>query len=177
MSTVILNNTSISEASNLLRQCCTSNKWISALVNHRPYDNIAQLHTAADTYWQTLAEKDYLQAFDGHPKIGDVNSLKKKYAITKQVAAGEQVSIEHANNDVIKMLAQGNEAYLTKFGFIFIVCATGKSAQQMVELLQTRLANDRTTELNNAAHEQAKIFHLRIDKLFAAKKNKKQEST
>lgn len=161
-----LNNSDSERASYLLRQCCTSDAWINALVARRPYDNIDQLHNAADICWQELAEKEYLQAFDGHPKIGDVSSLKAKYANTKLVASGEQSRVEQATDDIITELSQGNSDYHEKFGFIFIVCATGKSAKEMSDLLQTRLPNDRATEIINAAAEQAKIFHLRIDKLF-----------
>ena len=106
-----------------------------------------------------------MQAFQGHPKIGDVGSLKAKYANTKELAAGEQSGMTVATDDVISTLAKGNLDYENKFGFIFIVCATGKSAQEMSELLQARLTNERTTELVNAAEEQRKIFQIRLNQL------------
>jgi len=131
----------------------------------RPYANERQLRNAANVIWQDLQEKDYLQAFDGHPKIGDVSSLKDKYANTKELAAGEQANVNVATDTVLQTLAQGNSDYEEKFGFIFIVCATGKSAIEMSDLLQARLPNDRESELRNACEEQRKIFQIRIGKL------------
>ncbi|MEQ8802229.1 MAG: 2-oxo-4-hydroxy-4-carboxy-5-ureidoimidazoline decarboxylase, partial [Haliea sp.] len=112
-----------------------------------------------------LGEADLLEAFEGHPKIGDVNSLKAKYSSTKALAAGEQSSVDEAGDAIIEALARGNSEYEEKFGFIFIVCATGKSAREMSGLLQARLPNDRATELANAAGEQRKIFQIRLSKL------------
>ena len=135
------------------------------MVSGRPYSSAEALRSAADQNWQGLDESDYLQAFDGHPKIGDVGSLKTKYANTKELAAGEQSSVNVASDDTIRALADGNSAYEDKFGFIFIVCATGKSAAQMTALLQARLPNERNQELINAAEEQRKIFQIRLEKL------------
>ncbi|WP_339670919.1 2-oxo-4-hydroxy-4-carboxy-5-ureidoimidazoline decarboxylase [Dasania marina] len=152
-------------AAHTFRQCCTSEAWIKRMVKGRPYKDDAALISAADKYWQGLSESDYLQAFDGHPKIGDVNSLKVKYANTKVLAAGEQSLVNDASDDIINTIAKGNSDYESKFGFIFIVCATGKSAAEMSELLQQRLINNRATELLNAAEEQRKIFQIRLRKL------------
>lgn len=165
MSLETLNNDSVIDATHLFLQCCTSSAWIGRMVEGRPYADAEALRSAADSNWQVLAEEDYLQAFDGHPKIGNVNSLKKKYANTKALAAGEQASVNSANDDVIQQLAQGNSDYENKFGFIFIVCATGKSAGEMSDLLQARLPNKRATELQNAAEEQRRIFQIRLEKL------------
>lgn len=165
MSIENINSVSEEDASHSFRQCCTSERWITRMVTARPYQNLAGLLLSADTNWHDLTEEDYLQAFDGHPKIGDVGSLKAKYANTKALAAGEQSSVEGAGETTIQALAQGNSDYEDKFGFIFIVCATGKSASEMLELLLARLPNDRDTELRNAAEEQRKIFHIRLEKL------------
>jgi 2-oxo-4-hydroxy-4-carboxy-5-ureidoimidazoline decarboxylase len=165
MSIEQINQAETEEAKHLFRQCCTSETWIGRMVNARPYESAEAVRSAADHHWQGLADEDYLQAFDGHPKIGDVGSLKAKYANTKELAAGEQSAVNQANEATIAALADGNSAYQLKFGFIFIVCATGKSAGQMLELLQARLPNDRQQELINAAEEQRKIFHLRLEKL------------
>jgi 2-oxo-4-hydroxy-4-carboxy-5-ureidoimidazoline decarboxylase len=161
----VLNQAETEQAAQLLQQCCTSDSWIARVLEQRPFADADALRSAADTAWQHLDEADYLQAFEGHPKIGDVNSLKAKYADTKQLAAGEQASVNSANETVISALAAGNAAYEKKFGFIFIVCATGKSAGEMLALLQERLRNSREQELANAAEEQRKIFHLRLEKL------------
>lgn len=135
------------------------------MVASRPYNSAAQLRSAADDHWRGLQEADYLQAFDGHPKIGDVSSLKARYADTKALAAGEQSGVQRASDEIIRRLADGNLRYEQKFGFIFIVCATGRSAEQMSELLEARLPNDRPTELLHAAEEQRKIFQIRLNQL------------
>jgi 2-oxo-4-hydroxy-4-carboxy-5-ureidoimidazoline decarboxylase len=165
MSIEQLNQAANEAASHSFRQCCTSETWIQRMVAGRPYSSADVLRSAADKNWQGLDESDYLQAFDGHPKIGDVGSLKARYANTKELAAGEQSSVNVASDETIQALADGNSAYEEKFGFIFIVCATGKSAVQMTALLQARLPNERGQELINAAEEQRKIFHIRLEKL------------
>lgn len=160
-----LNGLTVAQAAHTFMQCCTSTTWVNAMVQARPFLDERAIAKQADLAWQELAEADYLEAFEGHPKIGDVSSLRAKYANTKELAGNEQGLVKAANDDVLAVLAQGNADYEAKFGFIFIVCATGKSAKQMSDLLQARLANDKTTELANAAEEQRKIFHLRIEKL------------
>lgn len=160
-----INQADENTASQLFRQCCTSETWIARMLANRPFTSAQELRTAADNNWRGLADEDYLQAFDGHPKIGNVGSLKAKYANTKELAAGEQASVDQASEATIQALADGNTAYEKKFGFIFIVCATGKSAAEMLQLLKARMPNSRDQELSNAAEEQRKIFHLRLEKL------------
>jgi 2-oxo-4-hydroxy-4-carboxy-5-ureidoimidazoline decarboxylase len=135
------------------------------MLESRPFSGSKALFDDANRHWQNLTEADYLQAFDGHPKIGNVDSLRAKYANTKELAAGEQTQVNTASDHVLQQLAQGNTDYESKFGFIFIVCATGKSAQEMLELLLKRIKNDRDAELLNAVEEQRKIFQLRLQKL------------
>lgn len=160
-----INKQTEKDATHAFMQCCTSSAWVAKMVASRPYHTIDELYDAANRHWIGLEEKDYLEAFDGHPKIGDVNSLRAKYANTKALAAGEQSGMSAADEQTINALAQGNNDYEHKFGFIFIVCATGKSAAQMNELLQARLGNNRDIELRNATEEQRKIFHIRLAKL------------
>jgi len=160
-----LNTLSVDEATHTFMQCCTSTAWVDAMVQARPFTDKKALETKADLAWQGLVEADYLEAFDGHPQIGNLDTLRAKYANTKTLASGEQSSVNEATEQVIEALSQGNGDYLEKFGFIFIVCATGKSAAQMLALLELRLPNDKATELVNAAEEQRKIFHLRLEKL------------
>lgn len=148
-----------------LEKCCGSSHWIKAMLAARPYFDIDRLHTFSDKVWNRCSESDYLEAFKHHPQIGDVASLKKKFASTANWASNEQQGTSDANEDILLALKQGNEDYLIKFGFIFIVCATGKSAQEMLELLNQRLPNDRITELHIAADEQNKITHIRLNKL------------
>jgi 2-oxo-4-hydroxy-4-carboxy-5-ureidoimidazoline decarboxylase len=163
-----INQASPADAAHMFRQCCTSQHWIERMVATRPYASADALREQADSHWRDMAEADYLEAFDGHPKIGDVGSLKAKYANTKALAAGEQSGVNVATDAVIQRLAAGNRQYEEKFGFIFIVCATGKSAEQMTDLLEARLPNERQVELENAAEEQRKIFHIRLNQLLDA---------
>ena len=165
MSLYTLNNATIEQATHSLMQCCTSSTWVNAMVAARPYAEARSLTKQADLAWQDLEEADYFEAFDGHPQIGNVDTLRAKYANTKELASGEQGAVNEASEQVLLHLAKGNADYLEKFGFIFIVCATGKSAAQMLALLEARLPNDKATELANAAEEQRKIFHLRLEKL------------
>ncbi|MEW6995755.1 2-oxo-4-hydroxy-4-carboxy-5-ureidoimidazoline decarboxylase [Colwelliaceae bacterium MEBiC 14330] len=163
-----LNQLSPEQAMATLMQCCTSSTWIEKVLLARPFADVNALKKAADNAWVGLNEQDYLEAFEGHPKIGDINSLRAKYANTKALAGDEQGLVKEADDEVLAMLSQGNSDYEAKFGFIFIVCATGKSAKEMSALLQARLPNNKAQELINAAEEQRKIFQLRIDKLLAA---------
>jgi 2-oxo-4-hydroxy-4-carboxy-5-ureidoimidazoline decarboxylase len=160
-----LNNLTVEEATHSFMQCCTATTWVARMVNARPFSDQQDLVSKADKAWQGLEEADYLEAFEGHPQIGNVDTLRAKYANTKELASGEQSSVSKATEEVLEALAKGNADYLAKFGFIFIVCATGKSAAQMLALLQARLPNNKSTELANAAEEQRKIFHLRLEKL------------
>lgn len=165
MDLVKLNTLTIGQATHTFMQCCTASRWVNDMVNARPFSNKLAIVKQADLAWKELDEADYLEAFEGHPQIGNVATLRAKYANTKELASGEQNSVNEASEQVLVDLAKGNASYSEKFGFIFIVCATGKSAVQMLALLLERLPNDRTTELANAAEEQRKIFHLRIEKL------------
>jgi len=169
MSLVTLNSANVEQATHSFMQCCTASVWVEAMVAARPFTDKRALANQADLAWQELEEADYLEAFEGHPQIGNVDTLRAKYANTKALASGEQSSVNEASEQVLLELSKGNADYLDKFGFIFIVCATGKSAAQMLELLLARLPNDKATELANAAEEQRKIFHLRLDKLLGSK--------
>ena len=160
-----LNALTIEQATHTFMQCCTASIWVNAMVKARPFSDTLEVAQQADLAWGKLNEADYLEAFEGHPQIGNVATLRAKYANTKALASGEQSSVSEATDQVLVDLAKGNADYLEKFGFIFIVCATGKSAAQMLALLLERLPNSKATELANAAEEQRKIFHLRIEKL------------
>ncbi len=162
-----LNNLSKEQAAHTFMQCCTSYNWVELMVDARPFADELQLKDVANIAWKGLNNADFLEAFEGHPKIGNVNSLRAKYANTKELAGNEQGLVKEANDDVLAVLSQGNSDYEEKFGFIFIVCATGKSAQEMSDLLQARLPNTKEQEFVHAAEEQRKIFQLRIDKALA----------
>lgn len=150
-----------------LLTCCTSRQWATQLISQRPFSSLDALIIASDLIWQHTKEADWLEAFDGHPQIGDVSTLKEKYRNTVASASHEQSGVNHASDLVLQQLAEGNQAYLDKFGFIFIVFASGKSAQEMLDLLLARKDNTRDEELDNAAAEQNKITQLRLRALFA----------
>ncbi len=155
------------EARKVFHDCNAAEKWGSTLAASRPFADLDALKNQAASVWKTLGEPDFLQAFEAHPMIGDVDSLRKKYASTKAMASGEQSGATGADEAVLTELAVKNREYLEKFGFIFIVFATGKTAAQMLDLLRARIGNTRAEEIRNAAAEQLKISLLRIDKLLA----------
>jgi 2-oxo-4-hydroxy-4-carboxy-5-ureidoimidazoline decarboxylase len=162
-----LNQQSHTDLTSVLATCCGAESWYLALAKYQPYGSIEQLHQLSDKVWNKLAEDDYLAAFSHHPMIGDMAALKAKFASTAHWAGNEQQGSQQADEDTLLALKHGNEAYLKKFGFIFIVCATGKSANEMLALLKQRMPNDLATELKIAAAEQNKITHLRLDKLLS----------
>lgn len=155
------------EAFDALFACCGSRIWAQSLLEKRLFTSLEELKEISDILWEQTTESDWLEAFSYHPKIGDVKSLEKKFASTAAWASGEQSGVNQASGEVINKLAKGNEDYEKKFGFIYIVCATGKSASEMLELLEIRLPHERDIELRIAAKEQNKITHLRLDKLFS----------
>jgi 2-oxo-4-hydroxy-4-carboxy-5-ureidoimidazoline decarboxylase len=160
-----LNKASIETAFDIFLRCCHSKKWAVQMVNGRPYTSRVTLLAAADAAWRNTSPDDWREAFDGHPRIGDKAALRAKFAATAQWAANEQSGAMGASEAVLDALAKGNRDYEARFGHIFIVCATGKSADEMLKLLKARMANGPDTELRIAAGEQAKITRLRLEKL------------
>jgi 2-oxo-4-hydroxy-4-carboxy-5-ureidoimidazoline decarboxylase len=159
------NQLDIDSAIEALNGCCTSTRWQNDVVQNRPYIDLESFITSQENTWASLSKEDFLEAFDGHPKIGDVSSLKKKYAHTKSLAQGEQSGVDSASDEVIQRLSKLNKKYEEKFGYIFIVCATGKTALQMLTLLEERMGNNSAEEIKIAAKEQAKITKVRLEKL------------
>jgi 2-oxo-4-hydroxy-4-carboxy-5-ureidoimidazoline decarboxylase len=164
-----LNLRSESEALTALLGCCASTTWANAMLSRRPFASRRALQDAATDAWARVSETDLLEAFGGHPPIGgDLEALRQKYPPQSQApgwSRAEQAAIEHADENVLRRLRDGNAAYAARFGFTFIVCATGKSAQEMLDLLEARLLHVRSDELEIAAEEQAKITVLRLNKL------------
>ncbi|MCW7553465.1 2-oxo-4-hydroxy-4-carboxy-5-ureidoimidazoline decarboxylase [Endozoicomonas gorgoniicola] len=165
MTLELLNATADSAAQDFFFRCCTSERWVRDMVSARPFSSQENLLAKADECWQQCDRNDILRAFEGHPKIGDINSLKAKYANTSQMAGHEQSGTEGADDKTLNALADGNRVYEERFGYIFIVCATGKSATEMLALLQERLDNQPEDELIIAAAEQQKITRIRLNKL------------
>ncbi|MFZ1331327.1 MAG: 2-oxo-4-hydroxy-4-carboxy-5-ureidoimidazoline decarboxylase [Flavobacteriales bacterium] len=160
-----LNRLTEDDATTAFEQCCGAAQWVERMVYARPYESLAEVLETSDTIWEECDVDDYEEAFTHHPRIGDVESLAKKYENTKAWAAGEQKGLENADRSVIEKLAEGNTAYEEKFGYIFIVCATGKSAAEMSTMLEIRLKNNPKDEIMIAAAEQNKITRLRLKKL------------
>jgi len=148
-----------------LQNCCGSTVWIERMVALFPLESVADLLHAADKVWHACGKEDWLEAFRHHPRIGDLEALKKKYAGTG--AASEQSGALDASLVVLEALAEGNKLYEAKFGYIFIVCATGRSAGEMLGLLRARLGNDPDKEIFIAMGEQEKITRLRLEKLLS----------
>lgn len=148
-----------------LRKCCGSGSWVKMMMTYFPADDLVELLEDAEEIWYELSKDDWKEAFSHHPKIGDIRSLKEKFAATSDWAAGEQSGVGTASQQVLEALAEGNRQYEEKFGYIFIVCATGKSAEEMLGMLQVRLRNTPEEELEIAAEEQNKITKLRLEKL------------
>jgi 2-oxo-4-hydroxy-4-carboxy-5-ureidoimidazoline decarboxylase len=160
------------EARQTLTRCCGSARWVEAMLGRRPFASSAALHAAAEAIWVGLERQDFLEAFAHHPKIGtEIGSQGSPPAGDERLAATaawsrqEQARVAEADDGIKNALAAANAAYLRRFGFIFIVCATGKSAGEMLGLLEARLQNDPTRELLIAAGEQARITRLRLEKL------------
>lgn len=148
-----------------LLKCCGSYRWATSIVQARPYTSVDELLKQAKEVWWKLDKDDWLEAFRSHPKIGEKKVAKPVVAQSTQWSEQEQQGVAHASPEVTGKLATLNYDYEQKFGFIFIVCATGKSSDEILALLERRLANDAAKELPIAAAEQAQITELRLRKL------------
>ncbi len=155
------------EARKSLLRCCGSRRWVCAMLENRPFSSETELLRHAARVWSELSREDFLEAFAHHPRIGGNDARLAKFAETKDWAQGEQSGAEKAPKDILASLAAGNAQYEQRFGYLFIVCATGKSAEEMLGLLRARLSNSPEPELKIAAAEQAKITTLRLKKLLA----------
>lgn len=160
------NRLSTEEAAKLLFSCCGSESWVKKLMQSFPFSSVQSLVSVAENAWYNVcSEKDWRESFTQHPKIGDIKSLSEKFASTKHLAGNEQSGVETASPQLIEELARANTEYEQKFGFIFIVCATGKSAAEMLRLLLDRISNTVTDEVQIAMGEQHKITIIRFKKL------------
>jgi OHCU decarboxylase len=156
-------------AEQTLLDCCGSTHWASRMAARRPFASLNNLCDAEDSTWQNLEPADWLQAFGRHPQIGEKAATGSESS--RRWAEGEQTGARIAAENVKASLARGNHTYREKFGYIFIVCATGKSAEEMLALLEQRLQNDSAHELNIAAEQQRLITRLRLEKLLTAERS------
>lgn len=153
------------EARRLLTTCCGSTRWVERMMQRRPFESQGLLFVAARLSADELSADDWREAFGHHPKIGDRDALRVRFAATRHLSEREQSGVDAASDEVLDALAEANRAYEQKFGYIFIVCAAGKSAQEMLDLLRARLPNSAEAEIRIAAGEQATITALRLQAL------------
>jgi 2-oxo-4-hydroxy-4-carboxy-5-ureidoimidazoline decarboxylase len=161
------NVASESEAIEVMIACCGSKRWAAAMVALRPIASVAELSEAADRVWSTMQESDWLEAFACHPRIGERKPPPVAAHASEQSATWsrqEQSSANDANERVLAELAEDNRLYEQRFGFTYIVCATGKSAAEMLTILKRRLENNRHAELREAAEQQRQIMQIRLGK-------------
>ncbi len=161
-------------AEHVLLACCGARRWARAMVERRPFSSRDALLAAADDVWRDTGPDDWREAFAAHPRIGErapaTAGVADDPARTRSAgwSAGEQEGAAGAAAETRERLAAGNRAYETRFGYIFIVCATGRSAEEMLAMLESRMENAPDEELRVAAEEQRKITRLRLEKSIAA---------
>jgi 2-oxo-4-hydroxy-4-carboxy-5-ureidoimidazoline decarboxylase len=154
----------VDEARAALLSCCHCGRWAEAVLARRPFADATSLLRAAEDACSALSGADWLEAFSHHPRIGERNLQQAKFGGGAATAAREQSGMAGASDGQRREFAAGNEDYERRFGHVFLICATGRSAEQMLEQLRTRLGNDAPTELANAAREQRLITRLRLER-------------
>jgi 2-oxo-4-hydroxy-4-carboxy-5-ureidoimidazoline decarboxylase len=162
---VILDDLGDVDAAARLRVCCGSPRWVEAMLASRPFGSPARARERADRVWTGLTKADWLEAFDHHPRIGETTAAIAQDATGAALSSGEQSQVTSADDRIKQQLARVNAEYERRFGYIYIVCAAGKSAEELLAIARGRLTNDPDTELQVAAEEQRKIMQLRLAKL------------
>ena len=162
-----LNRLPEQEAMADLARCCGSSVWVGQMVKRRPFESEAQLIESGKDVWFACTRNDWLEAFSHHPKIGDIESLERKFSETKEWAGEEQGGVASARQETLERFAKLNKVYEGRFGYIFVVSASGKSAEEMLEIIELRLKNNPYDEIKIAASEQNRITKLRLKKLFS----------
>jgi OHCU decarboxylase len=160
-----LNSLPGSEAEAEFLKCCGSRNWARQMAAQRPFASTGELLDKADSIWWSLDPTDWLEAFRSHPKIGEKEAAQQTSAEARTWSEQEQSGVQGAAHDTMQAFAESNRAYEQTFGYIFIVCATGKSSEEMLAILRERLNNHPDKELRIAAHEQSLITQLRLRKL------------
>jgi len=157
------NEADVQTATDAMLACCGAQRWAAQMVALRPISSVPALSETGDREWATMGESDWLQAFACHPRIGEGNASlasEKATAWSQQ----EQAGTGNAEKSVMDELTEGNALYERRFDFTYIVCATGRSAEEMLRILRRRLANDRVAELREAAEQQRQIMQVRLGK-------------
>jgi OHCU decarboxylase len=163
-----LNSLPPDEAAQELLQCCGSKRWATEMANRRPFPTEEILLAASNDIWWSLDRSDWLEAFRSHPKIGEKKASDNVSAQSQQWSGQEQSGVANASHETTSTLATLNEDYVQKFGYIFIICATGKTSDEMLFALRERLQHNPESELPIAAAEQSKITELRLKKLLTS---------
>lgn len=146
----------------MLRVCCGSVRWIDRMLEARPFGSSERAKRLARDTWFALEPSDWREAFGHHPRIGDLNALRARFPASGSISEIEQAGVAAAETGTLDALLEGNRAYEARFGFIFIVCASGRSAAEMLDLLRARLHNDPAEEIRIAAEEHARICERRL---------------
>ena len=162
----VLNAMPLPEAQEAFTRCCGATRWVEAMLRERPFRNESHLFESAWRIWAKLESKDWLEAFTHHPRIGE--AAVQGSAEAKEWAQSEQATAQSASEAVKATLAAKNKEYEAKFGHVYLVCATGRSAEEILKFLEKRMGNDGPTELFVAAQEQEKITRIRLEKLLSA---------
>ena len=148
-----------------LKTCCGSETWARGVASRRPFGSLDALATTSDNVWRSLGPNEWTEAFKAHPRIGERTAQAEQAAQARHWSEHEQARVTTADAKTLDALTQGNRDYEAKFGHIFLVCATGKSAEELLALLRARMPNDANAEIAIAADEQRKITRLRLEKL------------
>lgn len=161
----MLNALSETDTQEALARCCGSRRWVQGMVAARPYHSDRALFQIAERTWWDLEPDDWLDAFAHHPRIGERTSEGPASTTERRWATKEQAGMDQADREVQDAMVARNLEYETRFGYVFLICATGRSGYEMLMALLTRLDNDPTDELRVAAEEQSKITRIRLEKL------------
>jgi OHCU decarboxylase len=146
-------------------RCCASRRWAEAMEARRPFPDSGALHRAAEEAASGLGPEDWLEAFAAHPRIGDRARLRERFGRAGELSSREQAGLSAAPDQVLEAIERANRLYEERFGHIFLVCATGKDAVEILALLRERLRNFPEVELSVAAREQRAITRLRLERL------------
>lgn len=160
-----LNQMSEPKAAELLKQCCGSTQWVFRMLAMRPFASREALLQSADDVWSQLGRKDWLEAFAHHPRIGEKKSEKPQGVKAAKWSKHEQAGVKEADDSVRDELVRINHDYDVRFGYIYIVCASGKTAEELLAIAQKRMKNDPDVEIGVAGEEQRRITRLRLEKV------------
>jgi allantoicase len=163
-----LNRASPSEARAMLLDCCGSQAWVVHMLSRVPFPNTASVLDTADQVWAALSHDDWLEAFRHHPAIGSKRGKQVQSTTARRWSKSEQSVAQQADAATLSELAKANEEYRAKFGHVFVICASGKTSEEILSNLRWRLPNNPEQELRVAAEEQRKITRLRLEKLLTS---------